>query len=230
MLNYLQTKYSFKKRPVTDFPSKLVKYLADSYFDKSHKKIIDIGCGRGDFLKSFHHLGYEVEGSDYDSYTIECCAPHKVHIVDIQKEKLSIKDGSKDIVFSKSVIEHLHEPEKLLNESHRILRDKGKIILMTPSWVHMGWGPFYQDHTHVRPWTKPALIDILNSSGFKNIHVRHFRQLPITWKYPITENIFRIIRRLPIPYRPQHEVNYSEKINKIVRWSKEVLLLAVAEK
>jgi len=67
-------------------------------------------------------------------------------------------------------------------------------------------------------------------TGLKNVQVKHFRQLPVTWTYPLTENIFRLIRRLPIPYTPQHEVKYHSGLNKIVRFSKEVMLLAVAER
>tara|TARA_B100000780_G_scaffold273337_1_gene236787 strand:+ start:754 stop:1461 length:708 start_codon:yes stop_codon:yes gene_type:complete len=230
MSDYLKTYYTDDMRPKTDYPNKLAAYISEKYLDSSHKKLLDLGCGRGDQLRAFAALGYEVSGADNAESAKEFCEPHSVEVLNILDSKLDLEDGSIDVVFSKSVIEHLSQPEMLLKEAMRVLRPGGKIVVMCPSWVHMGWGPFYQDHTHVTPFTKPSLRDILKLSGFCNVEVKHFRQLPITWKYPVTENLFRIIRRLPIPYSPQHEVSYNVELNKIVRFSKEVMLFAVAEK
>jgi SAM-dependent methyltransferase len=230
MSDYLKTYYTDDMRPKTDYPLKLAQYISSTYLDASHKKLLDLGCGRGDQLRAFFAVGHDVVGCDNAESAKEFCAPHSVETLNILDSQLALEDGSVDVVFSKSVIEHLVEPEKLLQEAKRVLRPQGKIIIMCPSWVHMGWGPFYQDHTHVTPFTKPSLRDILKLTGFKNVQVKHFRQLPITWKYPMTENIFRFIRRLPIPYSPQHEVNYHPTLNKVVRFSKEVMLFAVADK
>ena len=60
--------------------------------------------------------------------------------------------------------------------------------------------------------------------------VYHFRQLPILWRYPFLEIFSRLIAMLPIPYSPMHEVSYNERLNKYIRFSKEVMLLAVGEK
>jgi SAM-dependent methyltransferase len=230
MSDYLETYYSSEMRPNTDYPLKLATHISEMYLDSSHKKLLDLGCGRGDQLRAFAALGYDVLGADNAGSAAEFCSPHRVEVLNILDSQLALEDGSIDVVFSKSVIEHLSQPEKLLKEAMRVLRPGGKLVVMCPSWVHMGWGPFYQDHTHVTPFTKPSLRDILKLEGFQNVQVRHFRQLPVTWKYPILENIFRIIRRLPIPYSPQHEVNYHVGLNKIIRFSKEVMLLSVAEK
>jgi SAM-dependent methyltransferase len=230
MSDYLKTYYTNEMRPQTDYPLKLAAHISETYLDSSHKKLLDLGCGRGDQLRAFASIGYDVVGCDNAESAKDFCAPFSVEVLNILESQLELEDGSMDAVFSKPVIEHLREPEKLLQEAKRVLRKKGKIVIMCPSWVHMGWGPFYQDHTHVTPFTKPSLRDILKLAGFKNVQVKHFRQLPVTWKYPLTENIFRLIRRLPIPYSPQHEVNYHPGLNKVVRFSNEVMLLAVAEK
>ena len=230
MFDYLKTFYTEEMRPKTDYPIKLASHISQKYLDNSHKKLLDLGCGRGDQLRAFKSIGYDVVGCDNAVSAKEFCAPINVEILNILESQLELEGGSMDVVFSKSVIEHLREPEKLLEEASRVLRKNGKIVVMCPSWVHMGWGPFYQDHTHVSPFTKPSLRDILKLTGFKNIQVKHFRQLPVTWKYPVTENFFRLISRLPIPYSPQNEVNYHVGLNKVVRFSKEVMLLAVADK
>jgi len=230
MSDYLKTYYSDEVRTESDYPVKLASYISETYLDESHKKLLDLGCGRGDQLRAFASIGYNVVGCDNAESAKEFCAPLNVEILNILESQLELEDGSIDVVFSKSVIEHLREPEKLLQEAKRVLRKKGKLVIMCPSWVHMGAASFYADHTHVTPFTKPSLRDILKMTGFKNVQVKHFRQLPVTWTYPLTENIFRLIRWLPIPYSPQHEVKYHSGLNKIVWFSKEVMLLAVAER
>jgi SAM-dependent methyltransferase len=230
MSDYLKTYYTNEMRPLTDYPFRLAEYISQKYLDSSHKKLLDLGCGRGDQLRAFAAIGYDVLGADNADSAREFCDPYSVEILNIVESELSLEEGSVDVVFSKSVIEHLAKPEKMLQEAKRVLRPGGKLIVMCPSWVHMGWGPFYQDHTHVTPFTKPSLRDILKLEGFHGVDVKHFRQLPVTWKYPFTENFFRIIRRLPIPYSPQNEVSYHVGLNKVVRFSKEVMLLAIAEK
>ena len=230
MSNYLKTFYSKEKRPYTDYPLKLASHLKDNFLEPEYKNLLDIGCGRGDQLKAFAEIGYQVSGCDYDEASKEFCLPHEVQILDIENDRINKPDNSTDVVFSKSVIEHLNDPEKLLEETLRVLRPKGRAVIMCPSWIHMGWGPFYQDHTHVTPFTLPSLRDIMIKTGFTNVKVYHFRQLPFIWKYPYSENIFRLIAKLPIPYSPMNEVSYNAELNKIIRFSKEVMLLAVGDK
>ena len=230
MSNYLKTFYSKEKRPYTDYPSKLAKHLTKRFITEKQKEFLDVGCGRGDQLKAFADIGFNVSGCDNDDLSVDFCKPHSVQVLDIQKEKIHKEDNSVDIVFSKSVIEHLDDPEKLLEESLRVLKKDGKAIIMCPSWIHMGWGPFYQDHTHVTPFTLPSLRDIMIKTGFRDVKVYHFRQLPILWRYPFLEIFSRLIAMLPIPYSPMHEVSYNERLNKYIRFSKEVMLLAVGEK
>ena len=230
MKNYLKTYYSEEKRPKTDYPDKLVKYLSDTYFDGSHKSGLDIACGRGDQMRAFSDLGKKTTGIDIDADATEMCAPNDVTIWDISKGRFPIPDASFDVVFNKSIIEHLHNPEVLLEEGVRILTKDGLIITMCPSWVHSGWGPFYQDHTHVTPFTLPSLRDIHEKAGFKIVEICNFRQLPLLWKYPLLTLLTEIIRKLPIPFKPQHQIYFSGSINKVIRFSNEVMLLCVARK
>lgn len=230
MKNYLKTYYSDSMRPKSDYPDKLSRYLTDKYMDDSHDSMVDIACGRGDYLKSFSNLKKKIVGVDIDSDAVEMCKPNEVIIHDISKGKLPFPDENFDIVFNKSIIEHLHNPEMLLEEASRLLRKDGLIITMCPSWAHMGWGPFYQDHTHVTPFILPSLRDIHLKNGFDIVDICHFRQLPFLWKYPFFKFFAEVIRKLPIPYSPQHRVSLPVGVNKTIRFSNEVMLLCIARK
>ncbi len=216
-MGYLETVYSEKRRPLTSYPGKLCKYLADNYFKAGYKTLLDIGCGRGEHLREFQKLGYQVKGVDLLKEAKELSKDIEVKIVNIEKERLPYKDNSFDVVFNKSVIEHLSNPENLMKEAYRVLKPGGRLITMTPDWESI-YKIFYEDYTHKTPFTENSLRDIHQIFGFKTVEVKKFRQLPVLWKYPFL-NIFAKIAY----YLPRSNI-------KFIRFSKEIMLLSCAEK
>ena len=51
--NYINVIYNKKDRPFTNYPDKLSKYLFDFFRLSEKDKILDVGCGRGEFLNGF---------------------------------------------------------------------------------------------------------------------------------------------------------------------------------
>ena len=117
MKNYNKTIYNEKSRPITTYPDKLARYLVDRFDIKKGSRILDNGCGRGDFLKGFEHCGMEVYGTDIEQ-TFEAVYSG----INLEEDKLPFPDNYFDVVFSKSVIEHIHKPENYINEMYRVLR------------------------------------------------------------------------------------------------------------
>ena len=128
-------------------------------------------------------------------------------------------DNSIDIVYSKSFIEHLHYPERYLEEAYRVLKPNGIFLTLTPDW-QSNYKIFFDDFTHRTPFTTVALSDAYKMYGFKDINVYKFRQLPIVWKYPILNYFCALISPL-IPVRTE---------NKFFRWSRELMLIGVGKK
>jgi len=224
--SYLEVTYSEAAAPKTNYPDKLSAWIKRSFFKKTGK-LIDFGCGRGDHLDSFKDLGYDVRGLDA-SPNIEELA-HDVALVDFENDSLPLAEKC-DFIFSKSVIEHLRNPDNLFSMAFDTLKDDGTAVIMTPSWEYNYWGPFYIDHTHVTPFTKTSLKNALYMAGFKNVEVQYFYQLPFLWKYPFLKPLVKILQLLPLPYSPYNDVSPPPGINKLIRFSKEVMLLAVAKK
>jgi len=94
--------------------------------------VCDIGCGgKCLFLKNISNLikkgiGFDEEAEDYADLKLEI---KKYQI----SELIPLKDESCDIVTMMAVLEHLSKPQEILNESWRILRNGGKLILTTPT-------------------------------------------------------------------------------------------------
>ena len=227
--DYLDVFYTDSMRPPSNYPEKLAAYLKKTYLGSSGK-LVDLGCGRGDMLRAFHSVGYEVCGTDLSPSAKKNCAPHPVEIIDLQNNKTGLVPSSFDIVFSKSVIEHLQDPIPFLENAKELLKEDGKAIFMTPSWVHHGWGPFYLDHTHVTPFTKPSLRDAMILAGYRNIEVYYFYQLPSVWRFPFLKLLAKLVAILPIPYSPMYDTHWGDTINKYLRFSNEVMLIAVASR
>ena len=217
--NYLSVVYDEESHPYGDYPEQLCSYLFQSFDFKKGMKMLEPGCGRGEFLNNFKNLGLDVVGVDISTEAKDFENGFEVKLCDIEKGKLPFDDNSIDIIYSKSFIEHLHYPERYLEEAYRVLKPNGIFLTLTPDWQSNSQ-IFFDDFTHRTPFTTIALSDAYKMYGFREINVYKFRQLPIVWKYPIL-NYFCALVSPFVPVRTQ---------NKFFRWSRELMLIGVGKK
>ncbi len=57
MKDYVAVTYSQDRLPLTLYPGKLARYLFDRFHLKAGDKLLDVGCGRGEFLRGFMIVG-----------------------------------------------------------------------------------------------------------------------------------------------------------------------------
>ena len=222
MADYLTVVYGEGVRPYTDYPLKLVTYLFERFKMKAGMSILEPGCGRGEFLRVFKSLGMEAAGLDRSEETRELLGEDNIELTVCDVESnvgLPFSNDSFDIIYNKSFMEHLHNPDVFLHEAFRVLKPGGMILCLIPDW-ESNYKTYFDDFTHRTPFTKPSLEDILTMCDFKNISVNKFRQLPIVWKYPILNYFCAAISPF-IPIRVE---------NKFLRWSRELMLVGCAYK
>jgi ubiquinone/menaquinone biosynthesis C-methylase UbiE len=223
--NYLETIYSKGNTPITDYPKKFIIYLIKRFEIKKKQKVLELGCGRGEFLNEFVNNGLEGYGVDISNYCKEFFPNINFKKTDMSNEKLPYEDNFFDIVYSKSVIEHFYYPNIIFDEAYRVLKPGGMIITLTPEWQYI-YKSFYEDFTHRTPFTSVSLRDIQQMSGFKEITVESFKQLPIIFENRFFSKIFYFLSFLT-------RILVAEKFrmkNKWVRFSKEIMLLSVSKK
>lgn len=224
--NYLDVVYNEIDKPYTPYPKKLATHLSNKHNIKKNNSLLELGCGRGEFLKGFSDLGINCYGVDLSDFAKKVCPSANVSIVDMTVNKLPFEDNFFDFIYSKSFIEHFYYPEKIFEESYRVLKPGGKLITLTPDWETI-YKIFYEDFTHRTPFTINSLKDIHLIHGFKKVKVERFRQLPITWKTnSFLRNFFIMIAeatRLLLP-------TLLKKNSKWVKFSKEIMLISTAEK
>ena len=197
-------------------------------------KILDVGAGDGTYVRCFNSYGFQAYGIEanvnfkYHIPSNKIVATLNKEILDFNKDKLPYEDNTFDYVFSKSVIEHVYNTEFFLSEIKRVLKPKGKLLILTPAWdYNYRW--FYDDPTHVKPFNHKGLQDALRLADFKQVKVKYFYHLPFVWKYTkLGTWITRIIRLLPDEWRWWDWE--QQKMNVLIRFSKEVQLLGIAEK
>ena len=224
--NYVSTIYNTIDRPFGEYPGKLIRYLIKTQKIKRGSKILEIGCGRGDFINEFIKSQMDGYGVDQSSECKNYFSNILFSKVDLLNENIPLENNFFDVIFSKSLIEHFYYPEKIMNEAYRLLKPGGIIITLTPDWEFI-YKSFYEGYTHRTPFTSVSLKDIHSICNFREIEVKKFKQLPLLWDkskfyyYPL--EILSFLTRILIPEKLRMR-------NKWIRFSKEIMLLSIAKK
>ena len=234
MKNYLEIIYDKKRRTTSDYDEKFVDHLIQILQLKSGK-FLDIGCGTKNTMRLFKKREFEVYGADILEFEGDKKSDQEnfdIKYSNFENEKIKYDDNYFDIVFCKSVVEHIRNTKNIFNEAFRVLKPGGIAVILTPSWRHTYWGPFYIDPTHVTPFTESSLYDALKFANFERPFVEVFYQFPILWKYSFLKILCKFLSIFPIPYFPLHfkKKVYPDFLNTVIRFSNEPMLLAYAKK
>jgi SAM-dependent methyltransferase len=144
----------------------LIYKIGDKFLIKHSDKysgvLYDLGCGESPYRDFF--LGYCTEyiGVDWSESVHHITA----NVIADLNAALPINSDVADTVISISVLEHLAEPQCLLNEAYRILKPGGHLILQVPWqwWIHEAPYDYFR-------YTPYGLEYMLKKAGFKNINV-----------------------------------------------------------
>jgi 2-polyprenyl-3-methyl-5-hydroxy-6-metoxy-1,4-benzoquinol methylase len=140
--------------------------------------VLDIGCGRGEFLEMMRGANVPARGIDLSEESVATCR-HKgldAEVADLYVYLESLPEASLDGIFCSQVVEHL--PADRLPQMVRLccsrLRRNGVIAIETPNpeCLAIFATHFYLDPTHQRPVPHPLLAFYLEEFGMGNIEVR----------------------------------------------------------
>lgn len=133
------------------------------------RRIVDLGCGRGGFVKLCRRERGDALGLDNEAAAARICREQGLPFVLANAERLPFIDGSLDVVRAKEIIEHLPNPRTMLAEIQRALRPGGLFLSRVPSHYSALYpiGNFWDDYTHVRPLSRLGMRRLLEDSGFQ---------------------------------------------------------------
>ena len=150
------------------------------------RSVLDLGSADSAFATVCEEAGLKARGLDINDG------------VDFESDALPIRDCSVDVVTATSLIEHLHSPKLMLEEALRALKPGGAIILVTPNIRYTG-ASFYDDPTHVHPYTEISLHRVLVNAGYFDPYVVPWLVNKPAWLWDAPAKYF-IAHKL-IPFR-----------------------------
>lgn len=146
-------------------------------------KVLDIGCGRGEFLELMKENGIGAFGVDLDDDMVEYCASRGLNVKrsDALSFLESLEDGSLDGIFIDQVVEHL-EPGyliRLITFCHKKLKEGCYIVVETVNPLSLvSFANFYIDMSHIRPVHPGTLEFLIEFVGFHETKVNFISPIP----------------------------------------------------
>jgi len=140
-------------------------------------RLLDVGCGSGTQIEMMHSIGWSAEGVDHDAVAVKHARRKGLRVNLGTLEAQEYPEYHFDAVVMSHVIEHVHNPLRLMKECYRILKSGGRVVLVTPngkSWGHR----MFQDawlgldpprHLHV--FTPRSLCQLVERAGFQDLSV-----------------------------------------------------------
>jgi SAM-dependent methyltransferase len=108
--------------------------------------------------------------------------PLDIDDLDFESEALPVPDNSVDILFSLAVVEHITDIGHFMSECFRVLKPQGIIYLSTPNFRYC-FRDFYNDPTHVRPFTDVSLPKTVEYYGFGSVEAFPNARCKADWFY-----------------------------------------------
>ncbi len=139
--------------------------------------VLDIGCGRGEFLETMREIGVPARGIDLGQESVDLCLQKGLTAekADLFEYLAGQPDGEFDGIMSSQVVEHL-PPEtlpRMIQFCAQKLRSGGVLAIETPNpeCLAIFATHFYLDPTHTRPVPHQLLAFYLEEAGFGQIDI-----------------------------------------------------------
>ena len=155
-------------------------------------RLLDIGCGGGNFLLSMQKLGWQAEGVEFNETAVKTCQQAGLNVYHGDLAQAAFEDNTFDVVTARHVIEHIPDPVSFASEIFRILKPGGLMVLKTPNslalarhWFGTNW--FANDvPRHLILFSMKTLQFLAKKHGFKGKTIRTFSTPKIilnSWDY-----------------------------------------------
>lgn len=164
--------------------------LIDNNIGSAERPVLDLGCGRGEWIELLREHGFEASGVDRNERMVDDCRSAGLQVAqsDVLPYLRALPDTSLGAVTSFHMIEHLpfDATLALVDESLRVLRSGGILMLETPNPqnILVGSYSFHFDPSHLKPLPSPMLRFFVEARGFCDVHVRELHPYPDSVRFP----------------------------------------------
>lgn len=141
--------------------------------DLAEGKLLDIGCGVGDFLQRAEEKGWECMGVE-PSEEAKVIARKRIKANIINSEELEqIPDNTFDLITMWHVLEHIDDLKWQVEQLQRLIKPNGRIVIAVPNYKSHD-GQFYKEHwaaydvpRHLNHFNKQTITKIFKSKGLQ---------------------------------------------------------------
>lgn len=146
--------------------------------------VLDLGCGRGEFLAALGAAGISARGVDANGEMVAAARERGLEAArsDALTHLQGLPDGSLGGIIATQVVEHLEPPYlmRLLDTASHKLRQGAPIVIETinPACWLAFFSSYIRDFTHVRPVHPDTLQYLLRASGFERVAIAYSAPVP----------------------------------------------------
>ena len=150
--------------------------------------VLDLGCGRGEWLRLLREQGCRAQGVDINEKMVAHCASRGLDVCkgDLFEHLRNQSDRSFTVVTAFHVVEHLRFDQfiELLDQTLRVLEPDGVAIFETPNpeSVLVSTRSFYLDPTHNKPLPPKLFEFLLQARGFASTEILKLQPVPEAWR------------------------------------------------
>ena len=178
-------------------------------------RLLDVGCGTGEFLVRMREAGWDVAGVEPDAASAQVAQEAGLEVEHAGLADAALTDQSFDAVTLNHVIEHLHDPREAVARCRALLRPGGALWIATPNADALGHRRFRADWFGLDPprhlvlLTPRSLVGLLRAAGFAD--PRRIRAYRADLTYPASDALSRDADPLS-PSAPRSRVRQASRL------------------
>ena len=210
---------------MNDFRKKQFNNFVERYSLKG-KKIIEIGCGRGEYLFVMDKTGAKAYGIESSDESVKECMNNNLKVSKgfLDKKDYKIKNSPFEAFFMMSFLEHLPEPNNVLRGIGNNIVSEGVGIIEVPNFDMIKekklFSEFMRDHLFY--FTEDTLKYTLERNGFEVVEIKN-----VWYDYILSAVVKRSdkdfldndekVKRLDLKEMQKHQNNVREQIYDYVK-------------
>jgi 2-polyprenyl-3-methyl-5-hydroxy-6-metoxy-1,4-benzoquinol methylase len=158
----------------------VLRHRRKALLNRPPGRVLDVGCGDGDFVAHLKPRGWEVHGIEFSDAGCKLARAKGVQVYQGELKAANFPDGYFDVVTFWHVIEHLTDPMAEISEARRILRDDGLLVIEVPNIASSifklcreSWW-LLDIPRHLQHYTPDTLQKLLQRAGFASVYRQNF--------------------------------------------------------
>jgi SAM-dependent methyltransferase len=203
---YFNARFGYRLAPASRLGRVLVpllprhRELADEHvrhlsLPPGRARLLDVGCGEGEFIAEMASLGWDAEGIDPTADAVDAARGRGARVTHGDLTDVALEEGAFDAITFRLVFEHIPDPVGALRACYRALKTGGVIWIATPNldsdasrafghaWI------FLEPPRHALLYTPASLDRLLRQCGFEPLLLRPSRQA--AWSFRLSGAIAR---------------------------------------